>query len=95
MIIRELIPAIEFCLHHNIEISFIESLNHSGLIQVTRHEQQIFVPIGELKKLETFVVLYRELDINLEGIETVSYLLQKIELLQERIQVLNNSLSIG
>lgn len=92
MITRELIPVLEFCLHHNVEVSFIESLNQSGLIQVTRHEQQIFVPIDELKKLETYVVLYRELDINLEGIETVAYLLQKIEILQQHVQNLNNRL---
>jgi hypothetical protein len=92
MITRELIPAIEFCLHHNIEVSFIESLSQSGLIHVTRHEQQVFVPIDELKKLETYVVLYRELDINLEGIETVAHLLQKIEILQQHVQKLNNRL---
>ena len=92
MITRELIPAIEFCLHHNIEVSFIESLSQSGLIRVTRHEQQVFVPIDELKKLETYVVLYRELDINLEGIETVAHLLQKIEILQQHVQKLNNRL---
>lgn len=92
MITRELIPVLEFCLHHNVEVSFIESLNQSGLIHVTRHEQQVFVPIDELKKLETYVVLYRELDINLEGIETVAYLLQKIEILQQHVQILNSRL---
>lgn len=92
MITRELIPVLEFCLHHNVEVSFIESLNQSGLIHVTRHEQQVFVPIDELKKLETYVVLYRELDINIEGIETVAYLLQKIEILQQHVQILNSRL---
>ena len=91
---QEMIPAIEFCFHHNITISFIESLNRSGLIQIMQIEERIFVPISELKKLETYVTLHNDLDINIEGIETVSHLLHRIERLQEDVQVLNNRLRI-
>ena len=91
---QEMIPAMDFCFHHNITISFIESLNRSGLIQITHLEERIFVPTSELKKLETYVTLHNDLDINIEGIETVSHLLHRIEYLQEHVQALNNRLRI-
>jgi hypothetical protein len=32
---ENLIPANEFCLHHNIEVSFIDSLKEYGLVEFT------------------------------------------------------------
>ena len=39
-----------------------------------------------------FVRFYYDLDINLEGIKTINYLLQRIESLQNEIVVLKNRL---
>jgi len=46
----------------------------------------------QLPRLEKFVSFYYDLDINLEGIETITYLLQRIENLQNEIIKLNNRL---
>ena len=37
----ELIPAEDFCMYHNIEYSFISSLEDSGLIRVTAVEHHL------------------------------------------------------
>jgi chaperone modulatory protein CbpM len=87
---EELIPAKEFCLYHNVEYSFISSLENSGLIHVTSHERSSFIHIDEIHKLEKFVRLHYDLDINLEGIETIHYLLEKIESMQQEILKLKN-----
>jgi hypothetical protein len=87
----ELIPVQDFCLYHNIEYSFINSLENSGLISVTSVQQSAFIPVDEVRKLEKFVRLHYDLDINLEGIETINYLLEKIEAMQEEILKLKNS----
>ena len=87
---EDLIPANDFCLYHNIEYSFIHSLNDSGLITVTSVEHSEYIPLTEMQKLEKFVRMHYDLDINLEGIETINYLLEKIEKMQGELLELKN-----
>jgi len=80
-------------MYHNIELSFIYSLNECGLIDISNIEEQIFVPVDQLKQLEQLMRLNQDMDINLEGIETITYLLQRIQDMQLHIEHLNNKLS--
>ncbi len=89
---EDLIPAKDFCLYHNIEYSFISSLQNSGLINVTSVKRSTFIHIDDIRKLEKFVRLHYELDINLEGIETINHLLEKIEDMQQEIVRLKNKI---
>jgi hypothetical protein len=89
-----LIAIDEFCANHNIEISFIASLQESGLVKITTIKESAFIEADQLRQLEKFVRLYYELDINLEGIETINYLLQRIGSLQDEITSLKNKLRI-
>lgn len=89
-----LIAANEFCIYHNIEPSFIYSLQQSGLIEITVVEEKPFVDESELPQLEKLVRLHREMDINLEGIETITHLLQRMNDMQRQIVTLKNRLSI-
>ena len=90
---ENMIPVNEFCIYHNVELSFIYSMNESGLIDITNIEENIFVPASQLKQLEQLMRLNQELDINVEGIETIVYLLQRIKDMQLDIVQLNNRLS--
>jgi hypothetical protein len=63
-----------------------------GLIEVTTIEQNRFIDTERLLDLEKFVRLYYELDINLEGIEAITHLLNKIRSLQDEINSLRNRL---
>jgi hypothetical protein len=89
-----LIALDEFCASHNIEISFVTSLQESGLIEITTIKKTGFIDADQLQQLEKFVRLYYELDINLEGIETINYLLQRIGSMQDEITTLRNKLRI-
>ncbi len=89
---EELIPLEDFCLHYNIEYSFIQSLNSSGLIKVTSVKRTSFIHLDEMKKLEKFVRLHYDLDINLEGLETIDHLLSKVEEMQREVLRLKNQL---
>ena len=89
-----LIAVDEFCANHNIEISFISSLQQTGLIEITTIKEEEFIDPGQLLQLEKIVRLYYELDINLEGIETINYLLKRISSLQDEIVSLRNKLRI-
>ena len=87
-----LIPINEFCINHNIEISFISSLQQTGLIEITNVEETRFIDPIQLQQLEKIIRFYYELDINLEGIETINHLLNKTESLQDEITSLKNRL---
>jgi hypothetical protein len=89
-----LISANEFCASHDIEISFIDSLNEAGLIEITTIEETEYIQERQLNELEKIVRLFYELDINLEGIETVFNLLQRINYMQDEITLLKNRLRL-
>ncbi len=89
-----LVKVDEFCANHNIEISFISSLQENGLIEIKTIKDSGFIESEQLLQLEKIVRLYYELDINLEGIETINYLLHRIGNLQDEIQMLRNKLRI-
>ena len=91
---KYLIAVADFCASHNIESSFVSSLQQTGLIEITTIEESGFIDAEQLQELEKYVRFYYELDINLEGIETVSYLLNKINGLQSEMTILTNRLRL-
>ncbi len=84
----------EFCASHEIEISFITSLRENGLIEVTTIKETAFIDSVQLPQLEKFVRFYYDLDINLEGIETISHLIKRINGLHDEIGLLRNKLRL-
>lgn len=86
------IAVMEFCLFHKADESFVISLRESGLINLIVVENKEFIPASEVDKLEKFFRMYYDLNINLEGIETISYLQNRIEELSGQLQMLKNRL---
>ena len=89
-----LISADEFCTNHQVEISFISSLQEYGLIEITTIKESTFIDESQLQKLEKFLRLYYDLEINLEGIEAITHLLNRVNSMQEEITALKNRLSL-
>ena len=87
-----LIAVNEFCASHKIEISFISSLEKTGLIEVITIKEDVFIDSEQLQQLEKIVHFYYELDINLEGIETITHLLERIKSLHNENRELRNRL---
>ena len=94
MATQDMITAQDFCIHHNVEISFIQSLNESGLIEVTQQEETLCVPLHQLPQLEKMVRLYYEMDSNMEGLETITHLLNRMNEMQQEIVKLQNRLGV-
>ena len=91
---ENLIPANEFCLHHNIDVSFIHSLKEYGLVELTVIDDAPFVTIVQLSELEQLVRLHYDLDINLEGIDAIIHLLKKLQTMQDELIILKNRLRL-
>jgi len=89
-----LISVDEFCANHNIEISFISSMEQTGLIEITTIKEIGFINAEQLQQLEKFIRLYYDLDINLEGIETITHLLQRMNSMHDEILMLRNRLRL-
>lgn len=91
---KHLISADEFCVHYRVEHSFLVALQQTGLIEVETVNESSFIDPESLFELEKFARLHYDLDINVEGIEAISYLLQRIRDLQDEITALKNRLSL-
>jgi hypothetical protein len=91
---ENLIEVDVFCTHHNIEISFIESLQQSGLIEVVTIHETGFIDSNQLQQLEKFIRFFYDLDINVEGIETITHLLLRLNSIQEEVVELKNRLRL-
>lgn len=89
----EYITVTEYCIHHHTDSSFIEALAQNGLISLTRAaDEQPLIAYDQLLELERYLHWYQELDINLEGIEAIRYLLEKVAKMQDRIHELESRL---
>jgi hypothetical protein len=86
----DMVLATEFCIHHSIELSFIHSLMEHRLIETVLIEDDLFLPISQLGRLEKIVRFHFELGINLEGVDTIIHLLQRMEEMQENIIRMSN-----
>jgi chaperone modulatory protein CbpM len=86
------IAVIEFCMHHQTDQSFVVHLHQAGLINLVSTGEEFFIPESQLESLERLWRLHTDLDINLEGIETVVHLLDKIEKLNLQLNNLRNQL---
>ncbi len=89
---RTTISANEFCNHHHIEISFIHSLHDYGLIEIEENEGDCLLSHDQLAQLEKMVRLHYDLHINLEGIDAIYHLLNRMEEMQREVVLLRNRL---
>lgn len=88
------IEATVFCRNHKIDYEFIEILQQNGLIQTSIESGNLLIPEEELPQLEKIIRLHFDLNINLEGIEVVNYLLHKIENMQQQLVQLENQVAL-
>ncbi len=89
-----MIAATEFCVSHNIEISFLNSLSESGLLETTIIEETTFISQDQLPELEKLVRFHYDMDINLEGIEAIHHLLQQMKAMHDEIKSIRSRLSL-
>jgi len=90
--IHEFIPVEVFCLHHNVEVSFLTSLHEFSLIDVVQFNNGNYIHVTQIVKAEKIVRLHTDLKINPEGIEAVLHLLDKIKDIQNQVVVLKSRL---
>lgn len=87
---QKLIEVETFCKNNDIEISFVNSLEQNGLIEITKIEETKFFNFEQLMELDRYIRFYYELNINLEGIDTIKHLFRRVNEMCETITSLQN-----
>ena len=88
----DLILVEQFCLHHNIDVTFITALQDFGLVEVVIIEERTYLSQEQLLSVEKMMRLHYELEINLQGIDAIVHLLRRIEALQQELTASQNKL---
>lgn len=91
---RTLISAKAFCAHHHIEFSFIQLLHDAGLIELNHSDEDDLLSPEQLDALEKMVRMHYDLNINIEGIDAIYHLLQRVEAMQRELGLLKNRLRL-
>ncbi|ANI87876.1 MerR family transcriptional regulator [Arachidicoccus ginsenosidimutans] len=89
---NHLIPVQHLCTHYHAEVSFVQSLHDYGLIELTTIEESYFVDEEQLKAVERMIHLHYDLDINIEGIDAIQHLINRVDDLNKELTALRNKL---
>ena len=91
---EEIIPVEMFCSYYHVELNFVETLESHGLISISYRDNQRFILKEEIAELEKYSRLHYDLSINVEGIDALKNMLEKIRLLQQETEQLRARLRI-
>ena len=92
MSIENLIPINVLCQQYQVNDQFFNSLAGTGLLEIYIIEEVHYIQQDSLNEIEKIMRLHQELELNLEGIDVVLNLLQKISNLQNEMVALKNRL---
>lgn len=75
----------EFCEREHLEVSFVSALIEEGMVTITEVNETICIYEEDIPRIRKFSRLHDELEINVQGIDTIANLLDRIELLEHEI----------
>lgn len=94
MSLENFIPVNTLCTHYKVELSFFDNLNAIGLIEIETVEEMQYVHQDSIYDIEKMIRMHQDLDVNIEGIDVVLNLLQKIDALKKEIHAVRNRLRL-
>lgn len=84
----ELVIIREYCKESQIDFDFIEQLENEGLIKLTIVGEEQYIDASQLSSLEQYARWHYDLSINVEGIDVIKNLLERMNEMQQEIQQL-------
>lgn len=91
---KHLILVSYYCQQTNTSIAYVESLEEYGLIQTLSIAEDNYVHSEDIAEIERVNRLQEELGINLEGIDALNHLLQKVNHLEKQLKITKERLRI-
>ena len=84
---NEYILVQEVCNHYTIEVNFVSRLQDMGLLEVHHRDKRLYLHQDEISALERIIRLHQDLQVNLEGIDIIFNLLNRIDHLENALVV--------
>ncbi|MBK8341613.1 MAG: MerR family transcriptional regulator [Flavobacteriales bacterium] len=94
MTTEQLIAVEVFATHQGVDATFVQALHERGLIRITVVQEQHFLEPDELARIEQLARMHYDLDINLEGLEAISHLLERMDAAQQDLRALRERLRL-
>ncbi len=91
---NDLIIISDYCDKCHIEPSFIDLLQESGLVDIQSEGGERYLLFSQLPDVERYSRMYYDLSINMEGIDAIRHLLEKINVMQKEIDDLHARLRL-
>lgn len=82
---QDLIIINEYCSRSSVEPDFIIQLENEGLIEIYVDNGERYIHQSQLRRLEQYVRWYYDLSINIEGIDVIQNLLDRMDEMQNEI----------
>jgi len=94
MTTEQLIAVEVFATHQGVEAAFVHDLHERGLIHITVVREQHYLEPEQLSRVEQLARMHYDLDINLEGLEAISHLLDRMDAAQRDLRALRDRLRL-
>lgn len=91
---KDLIVVSEYCRKSEVELDFIGMLDENGLIEIYHENGVAYLSLSQLEAVERYSRMFYELSINIEGIDAIRHLLERIQLLQSELAAIKKQLHI-
>lgn len=91
---EEYILVSHYCEQTSTPMDFIAALQEYGIIEVAFIDNQNYVAPTTIVEIERVNRLHHELGINLEGIDALNHMLEKVRRLEKELKVLRERLGI-
>ncbi|MEH6513625.1 chaperone modulator CbpM [Maribacter arcticus] len=83
-----------YCEKTQTPIDFIDDLLEYGMIEVQVIENKTYVQSKHIIEIERIYRLRQDLGINMEGIDSLNHMLEKVNRLEQELKLLRNRLTI-
>ncbi len=83
-----------YCEHTQTPLDFIYSLQEFGFIEIKQIESNVYVEPNDLVEIERISRLQHELGINLEGIDALNHMMQRVNRLENELRIMKERLKI-
>jgi len=82
----------QFCIHYDVSPSFMDALSTFELVEFLIEENDKYIRIDDINRVERLMRMHFELDVNFEGLDVISNLIDKINTQEKELIELRNRL---
>ncbi len=88
------ISVMQLCELYQIEVTFFHEINDLGLVELISEENDMFLHEDGLFKVERIIRIHHDLNVNMEGIDVILNLLDKVDELQHKLSSAQSRLGL-